>query len=339
MTIIRTTDPSQAARALLRSRLVILPTETVYGLAARADDAGAVARIYATKGRPADHPLIVHVADYSAAVNNTWAHKSTPLADRLAEGFWPGPLTLVLQRGPRSGDDITGGQDTVAIRVPAHPLARNVLQEMDELDPAGAPHGVAAPSANRFGRVSPTTVHHAINELGDLLADGDLALDGGAASWGVESTIIDARGTEPVLLRPGGVTVADLSAIGMVPRSTSSGADPKVPGALASHYAPEARVIAVSHDADLEAVLAGRLLRSLSTQQQGFIALQTISTPPGWVRLASPESSGEYAHCLYAALRAADERGMGLVVAVAPPPDSGLAEAVIDRLQRASATD
>jgi L-threonylcarbamoyladenylate synthase len=192
-------DPAEAARALLKGQLAVLPTETVYGLGARADLPRSIARVYAAKGRPADHPLIVHVRD--AAALPAWAHSVPGWAQALAGTFWPGPLTLVLPRTDRAGDFITGGQDTVALRVPSHPATRAVLEALATMlaDPSV---GVAAPSANRFGRVSPTTASHARDELGDVLLDDDVLLDGGASAVGVESTIVDCTGAAPVILRP-----------------------------------------------------------------------------------------------------------------------------------------
>ncbi|MFM9134680.1 MAG: L-threonylcarbamoyladenylate synthase [bacterium] len=203
-------DPAAVARALLAGRLAILPTETVYGLAARADDPVAIARLYAAKGRPVDHPVIVHAHD--AAVLDPaagWVRDAPAYARDLAAAYWPGPMTLVLARGPRAGDDVTGGQDTVAVRVPAHPGARAALAGMDGQDPARAPHGVAAPSANRFGRVSPTTVRHALDELDGVLDADDVALDGGECCVGLESALVDCKGGPPRILRPGALTAAD----------------------------------------------------------------------------------------------------------------------------------
>ncbi|MDP4675707.1 MAG: L-threonylcarbamoyladenylate synthase [Candidatus Nanopelagicales bacterium] len=316
-----------AAAALLDSRLVILPTETVYGLAGRADRVDAVARIYHTKGRPSDHPVIVHVADYQGAVHDSWASGFPTLAQELAHAFWPGPLTLVLPRGPRSGLNVTGGQGTVALRVPAHPIAQAVLRSMDEQDPQGAPHGIAAPSANRFGKVSPTTVQHAITELSPYLQPGDLALDGGACSWGVESTIVDCMGERPMILRPGGVTTEDIAALGLDP-VTISQPTTRVPGSLASHYAPRAQV--VLHE------FGALPADDVPADRQGFLALAEIETPAGMHRLAAPKTSVEYARMLYSALRAADDADLLLVVAVLPSEVDGVGAAVADRLRRAA---
>ena len=320
-------DPTDVARALLAGHLAILPTETVYGLAARADDPAAVARLYAAKGRPSDHPVIVHAHD-GAVLDPAagWVRDAPAYAESLAAAYWPGPMTLVLMRGARAGDDVTGGQDTVAVRVPAHPRARAVLADMDRLDPAQAPHGVAAPSANRFGRVSPTTVRHALDELEGFLDADDVALDGGECDVGVESTIVDCTGARPRVLRPGAITAADVEhatglAVEGAERSTV-----RASGGLRSHYAPRARVILRSDD-DLGA-----------DPGWGLIAPSGVPTPAGVTRLLSALDSRDYAHGLYAALRRADQLGLEVVIAVPPPPDStGLAEAVLDRLRRAAA--
>ena len=338
-----TTDPRAAAQALLSGGLVLLPTETVYGLAARADDPGAVSRVYAAKGRPERHPVIVHLADPAEAIDpaapGAWINEVPAFAEKLAMAYWPGPLTLVLPRSPRATDDITGGQDTVAIRVPAHPLARDVLQAMDELDPDGAPHAVVAPSANRFGRVSPTTVQHALDELGDILdADRDIALDGGACSVGLESTIVDCTAGAPRILRPGGVTASDVVDAAGPMTGASAGAAPRVPGALPSHYAPRAR-LAIAIDAEAAAAYADAASEGgMEAGRIGLLAPADVPDLPDALRLAAPATSEEYARILYAALRDADARGVEFVIVVPPGPDGdGISAAVLDRLRRASA--
>jgi len=337
-----TTDPRAAAEALLSGGLVLLSTETVYGLAARADDAAAVARVYAAKGRPERHPVIVHVADPTRAVDagapRSWVAGGPDFARALAEEFWPGPLTLVLPRSARATDDITGGQDTVAIRVPAHPLARAVLLAMDDIDPAGSPHAVVAPSANRFGHVSPTTVQHALDELGDLLdAERDIALDGGPCQVGLESTIVDCSGDAPRILRPGGITAADVVRIAgaMAP---ISGTAPRVPGALPSHYAPRAR-LALAVDAEAAAAYADAAAEGgLDPHRIALLAPASVADLAGVRRLAAPDTSEEYARVLYAALRDADALGVDFIVVVPPEPDGdGISAAVLDRLRRAAA--
>lgn len=320
-------DPTAVARALLAGRLAILPTETVYGLAARADDPNAVERLYAAKGRPSDHPVIVHAQD-SAVLDPAagWVRDAPAYARDLAVAYWPGPMTLVLARGPRAGDDVTGGQDTVAVRVPAHPAARTVLASMDGLDPAQAPHGVAAPSANRFGRVSPTTVRHALDELDGVLDTDDVALDGGECAVGVESTIVDCSGARPRILRPGAITAADVERATGLAVEGAERSTVRASGGLRSHYAPRARVVLCHGDA-VEVVPGS-----------GLIAPSRVPTPAGVTRLLSAFDSRDYAHGLYAALRTADELGLDVVIAVPPPPDSaGLADAVHDRLRRAAA--
>jgi L-threonylcarbamoyladenylate synthase len=318
-----TTDPDEASRALLDGHLAALPTETVYGLGARADLPHAIARVYAAKGRPADHPLIVHIRD--AAELGAWAGVVPDYARALARAFWPGPLTLVLPRSTRAGDFVTGGQNTVAVRVPAHPLMRTVLDRLAGF--AGDPAvGVAAPSANRFGRVSPTTAGHVEVELGLLLGPDDVLLDGGPSEVGVESTIVDCTGDRPVVLRPGRVSAADVEQATGVAVGTSSSV--RAPGTLASHYAPAAAVRLVGADQVTQKEGADATV--------GLLALAEVGTPPGIVRLSAPATAEDYARVLYAALREADALGLRSVLAV-PPPADGIGAAVVDRLQRAAA--
>lgn len=335
-----TDDPRAAATALLGGALVILPTETVYGLAARADDPAAVARIYSVKGRPSQHPVIVHVADprLDPSAPGSWVREVPDYARRLADTLWPGPLTLVLPRSARATDDVTGGQDTVAVRVPAHPLALEVLRAMDELDPEGAPHGVAAPSANRFGRVSPTALAHAVADLGAFLSDSDLAIDGGACEVGVESTIVDCTGPQPRVLRPGGIGVAEVERVTGLEALDATASGIRVPGALPSHYAPAAR-IALARDADaLAAYIDAAVEGGTDVDAIGVIAMSAVPTPEGAARLLAPDAAGAYARGLYDALRRADAAGIAFIVAVPPDPDAeGVSEAIADRLRRASA--
>ena len=305
-----------AAKVLAAGGLVAFPTETVYGLGADACNQAAVARIYAAKGRPADHPLIVHIASMDSL--GDWADDVPTYAISLARDFWPGPMTLVVQRSGLAGDFLTGGQDTVGVRVPAHPVALGLLEAFAQ---AGG-KGVAAPSANRFGHVSPTTAQAVSDELGDYLADGDLILDGGASDVGVESTIIDCTGDVPQILRPGAITEemitksTGLSVVGVVENSAI-----RVSGSLEAHYAPAATV----------------LLDQTPQSGQGFIALSTIQTPEGVIRLAAPTTHEAFARVLYAALRAADELGLKVVV-VHQPHGDGIAIAIRDRLKRAAHT-
>jgi L-threonylcarbamoyladenylate synthase len=303
---------SRAARTLREGHLVAMPTETVYGLAADATNPSAVARIYAVKGRPADHPLIVHFSD--PKLINSWAAEVPDYATDLAKAFWPGPMTLVLSRTDLAGDFITGGQDTVAVRVPGHPVALKLLSEFEQLGGLG----VAAPSANRFGKVSPTNAAAVHAELGEYLASNDLILEGRDSEVGIESTIIDCTSETPKLLRLGAITAEMITqATGLsVSRAPST---IRVSGSLASHYAPNAKVVLD------QAVLPG----------EGLIALDSEPTPDSVIRLISPVDVQGYAQQLYFALRQADALGLRRVVAITPKGD-GLAEAIRDRLQRAS---
>ena len=323
-----TTDPADAAEALARGHLAALPTETVYGLGARADDPHAVARVYATKGRPADHPLIAHVRDAEAAWQ--WASSVPDYARKLADRFWPGPLTLVLPRSSRAGDFITGGQNTVAVRVPSHPVMRAVLNGLADITQDRS-IGIAAPSANRFGRVSPTSAEHVADELAEFLDDDDVILDGGPSAVGVESTIVDCTGPAPVILRPGHVTAEDVEQT--TGRQLAQGSQVRAPGTLASHYAPEAGVVLLTTDDELRNHSAN--LSAQHDARTGLLALADVPTPPGLVRLSAPETPEDYARVLYAALREADALELTTVLAVLPP-DEGVGSAVIDRLTRAA---
>jgi L-threonylcarbamoyladenylate synthase len=303
-----------AAANLLAGGLVAFPTETVYGLGADACNADAVARIYAVKGRPADHPLIVHVASMDGL--GDWADDVPEYAIALARDYWPGPMTLVVHRSGLAADFVTGGQNTVGVRVPDHPVALGLLEAFVR---AGG-KGVAAPSANRFGNVSPTTAQAVSDELGDYLADGDQILDGGACDVGVESTIIDCTGDAPKVLRPGAITAQ------MIAECTGlQGVDPveestiRVSGSLEAHYAPAATVV----------------LDQSPVAGQGFIAMADVVAADGVVRLAAPTTHEEYARVLYAALRAADKQGLETVV-VQQPVGEGIAVAIRDRLKRAA---
>ena len=303
-----------AAGVLSAGGLVAFPTETVYGLGADASNAAAVARIYSVKGRPADHPLIVHVA--SMVGLGDWARDVPSYAISLARDFWPGPMTLVVPRSRLAADFVTGGQDTVGVRVPNHPVALGLLEAFVR---AGG-KGVAAPSANRFGNVSPTSAQAVATELGNYLSDGDQILDGGSCDVGVESTIIDCTGDTPKILRPGAITVE------MIEQSTglrvvASVEEPviRVSGSLDSHYAPVAAVV----------------LDQSPVAGQGFIAMADVVAGAGVVRLAEPRTHEEFAQVLYAALRAADEQGLATVV-VQQPQGDGIAIAIRDRLKRAA---
>ena len=320
-----TTDPAVAARALHDGHLAVLPTETVYGLGARADLPHAIARVYAAKGRPADHPLIVHTLDATGL--DAWGIEVRDYARSLAEAYWPGPLTLVVARSARAGDFVTGGQDTVAIRVPSHPVMRDVLRSLAELTADDA-IGIAAPSANRFGRVSPTTSAHVVDELAAMLGPDDVVLEGGSSEVGVESTIVDCTGDLPVILRPGQVSRADVERVTGIRVGETS--DVRAPGTLESHYAPRANVRIVDASS-----LADVLDNDAST---GLLALASVPTPLGLVRLSEPVTADDYARVLYSALREADSLGLATVLAVEPPSD-GIGAAVADRLRRAATSE
>jgi L-threonylcarbamoyladenylate synthase len=321
--VIRGTDIDQAARVLAGGGLVAFPTETVYGLGADARVPAAVARIYAAKGRPAAHPLIVHVGD--ATELDRWAADVPPAARVLAAAFWPGPLTLVLARAGALPDAATGGHATVGIRVPSHPLARALLAAF------GGP--IAAPSANRFGAISPTTADHVAADLGDAV---DYLLDGGACEIGVESTIVDLTRGRAVLLRPGGVGRDELERVLGAPVADPDAAAPAAPGTLAAHYAPRARVIAVPEDrlADECGRASGGAVAVLAPA--ATLARLGAALPPDVVRAALPDDLAGAARALYATLRELDARGISTIIA-AIPPALGLGEAVADRLRRAAA--
>ena len=320
-----TTDPTKAAVAIAAGHLAVVPTETVYGLGALASDARAVARIYAVKGRPADHPLIVHVAD--AVAFGSWGVRIPAYAHALAAAFWPGPMTLVVPRSERAKDFVTGGQDSVAIRVPSHLDAQLLLVELCEITNDRAV-GIAAPSANRFGRVSPTTAAHVLDEIGGLLLGDDVVLDGGDCAVGVESTIIDCTGPNPRMLRPGAITTQDVEAATGLKVTHDSTV--RASGTLASHYSPNATVQLIA-EANIAFEIAGAAQGVI-----GLLALADIETPAGAVRLAVPRNAEEYARVLYAALREADALQLEAVLAV-PPAATGVGVAVIDRLIRAAA--
>ncbi|MFE2250437.1 L-threonylcarbamoyladenylate synthase [Streptomyces lavendulae] len=315
-----TSDIETAAGVLRAGGLVALPTETVYGLGANAEDAAAISRIFQVKGRPSTHPLIVHIG--GAEQLDAWVQDVPDSARLLAEHFWPGPLTLVLRRGPRVPLEATGGLETVAVRVPDHPVALALLSAFGG--------GVTAPSANRFGSVSPTTADHVRAELGDAV---DFVLDGGPCQVGVESTIVDATGDTPTILRPGGVTREDLEAVLGRPLAVPATSPVRVPGQHPSHYAPRARVVLVEPEqAVAEAELA---------QEQGHRA--GILVPPGFAGaevkahavVEVPGSTAAYARGLYGFLRELDEQGCDLIVA-SLPTEEGLGLAIANRLRRAA---
>jgi L-threonylcarbamoyladenylate synthase len=308
---------NSAAQTLINGNLVAFPTETVYGLGADALNSSAVARIYEVKGRPHDHPLIVHVNNLNAAQD--WFSEIPDYAIQLAREFWPGPMTLILNRSNIAKDFITGGQNTVGIRVPNHPIALALLEAFSKI----GGKGIAAPSANRFGYVSPTTAPAVSSELGNLLKSEDQILDGGACTVGVESTIIDCTGERPRILRPGSITeemivaATDLAIYSNIREDEIP--EIRVSGSLESHYSPRATVI----------------LDKSPTPGQGLIAFADFPTPEGVIRLASPKSDEEFARDLYASLRAADVQELASVVVIQPHSD-GIAAAIRDRLKRAA---
>ncbi|MFM2182257.1 MAG: hypothetical protein RJB61_551 [Actinomycetota bacterium] len=306
MTRARITGDVEVALAALRAGgLVAIPTETVYGIAADADNAAAVGRIFTAKGRPADHPLIVHVADATAL--SQWAAEVPPAAAVLADACWPGPLTLLVPRARRVIDAVTGGRPSVGVRVPAHPLTAELLRRFGG--------GLAAPSANRFGHVSPTTAAHVIDDLGDSI---DVVLDGGPCPVGVESTIVDCTVDPPQVLRPGGIPTEQIdrllaeSGIGLASAPTGPS---RAPGMLASHYAPRARLELAASAADMQRLRALHPAAPVIDHGDDLVA---------------------YARSLYAELRAADDAGAATVIA-ALPPAAGLGHALRDRLAKAAA--
>ena len=310
-----TSEQIKAAAFILKTGgLVAFPTETVYGLGADASNELAIKRIYQVKNRPSDHPLIVHISDQSAVSH--WAQNIPNYAVELMNSYWPGPMTLVLERTANAKDLVTGGQDTVALRVPAHPLALELLEEFSNL----GGHGLAAPSANRYGAVSPTTAQAVNEELSDFLGASDLILDGGQSGVGVESTIIDCTGTAPVILRPGAVTKEMVEETTALPIGQQSNSSPRVSGSHQKHYSPKATVIVDGEPSEGE----------------GLIALSSVPTPQGVVRLASPVTLDDYARELYLALRKVDELDIEKVCVVLPTGD-GLAIAIRDRITRSAA--
>ena len=303
---------SSAAQLLKSGGLVALPTETVYGLGADATNKDAVARIYNVKGRPADHPLIVHIHSMQSLAD--WADEIPDYAIALARDFWPGPMTLVLKRSLLAEDFVTGGQPTVGLRVPDHAIALALLSAFAKI----GGQGIAAPSANRFGHVSPTTAQAVQEEIGEYLDQQDLILDGGPSSVGVESTIIDCTSDAPRILRPGAITIEMIEESTGLKVSTAE-TNIRVSGSLENHYAPKATVD----------------LNRTPELGEGFIALADIETPADVIRLAAPKNIEDFARIMYAALREGDAQGLKSVVVTEPLGD-GLALAIRDRLMRAS---
>ena len=299
-----------AAKALKDGHLVAFPTETVYGLGADATNEKAVSRIYSVKGRPSDHPLIVHISSINKLED--WATDIPDYAIKLAREFWPGPMTLILPRKEIAKNFITGGQNNVGLRVPAQPIALALLKKFEEL----GGEGIAAPSANRFGAVSPTTAQAVEEELGNFFDISDLVLDGGPCSVGIESTIIDCTSKTLSILRPGAITIEMIEkSIGLKNSPQKKGIPTKAPGLLESHYSPKANVT----------------LNGLAEPGEGFIALANIPTPNGAHRLSSPKNIEEFARNLYEALRNGDRANLSEIKVILPE-GIGLVLAINDRL-------
>jgi L-threonylcarbamoyladenylate synthase len=326
MSILSGTDPeviAQAAAELAAGRLVAFPTETVYGLGASADDDAAVTRIFAAKGRPADHPLIVHVADRPAAA--VFSSGLTPAALRLTEAFWPGPLTVVVPRRPGHGLAAAGGQDSIGLRMPSHPVALALLRAAAARGVAG----VAGPSANRYGRVSPTAAAHVAQEFGP----GLMVLDGGRCAVGIESTLVDCTREVPALLRPGQLGRAALEAVLGQALAAPDAASPRASGTLASHYAPRAPVRL------LDAVALRHRLSTGADRSAGAVGVYSRLAPTagtGWIHTVMPADATAVAHELFAVLREFDEAGVAAIWVERPPPGPDW-DGVRDRLQRAAA--
>jgi L-threonylcarbamoyladenylate synthase len=307
-------DIKLAAQALMDGHLVAFPTETVYGLGVDATNKKAVSRVYSVKGRPVDHPLIVHISSINQL--SVWAVDIPKYAIKIAEEYWPGPATLILKRSDIAKNFITGGQNCVGIRVPSHPVTLSLLCDFEKLGGLG----IAAPSANRFGALSPTTAEAVHNELGNFLSAGDLVLDGGKSSIGLESTIIDCTSPKVDILRAGAITQEMVaSIIGTEVTLTRNKSRLKSPGNLASHYSPKAKVF----------------LDIPAKPGEGFIALANIPTPSGAHRLGAPITIEQFARDLYSALRMGDAIGLKSI-SVILPNDYGLSEAIRDRMMKAS---
>jgi len=302
----------RAAKALKDGHLVAFPTETVYGLGADATNEHAVSRIYSVKGRPTGHPLIVHISSINQL--DKWAIDIPEYAKKLASKFWPGPMTLILKRSDLAKNFVTGSQEKVGLRVPNHPIAIALLREFEKLEGVG----IAAPSANKFSAVSPTTCSAVVEEIGECLENGDLVLDGLQSEIGIESTIIDCTNLRPVVLRPGFITNEQVEFASEL-NIDFSASKIKVSGILESHYSPKAKVV----------------LDSIAMHGEGFVAMASIPTPKGVVRLASPATVEDFARDLYKALRLGDEKKLDKII-VLQPTGIGMALAIRDRLLKAS---
>ena len=309
------TELKKAARALKDGNLVAFPTETVYGLGADATNKRAVARMYSVKNRPTSHPVIVHVSSFNKLQN--WALDVPEYAIKLGRNFWPGPMTLVLKRTNLAGDFLTGGQSNVGVRIPSHPIALRLLTLFEDLGGLG----VAAPSANKFGGVSATNVDAVNEEVGLQLNRKDLILDGGQCEGGIESTIIDCTTSNPAVLRPGAITYEMVTnCTGVLISEHSMKKSIRAPGGLEKHYSPNAKVI-IGSNAGID---------------DGLIAMSTVLTPSGAIRLAAPKNIEEFARSFYNALRKADQLGLSKIFVVSPGGE-GLATAIRDRINKAAA--
>lgn len=303
-----------AALALKAGHLVAFPTETVYGLGADARNPEAVKRIYEVKGRPSDHPLIVHISSINQL--DKWAVEIPDYARKLALRFWPGPMTLILTRSEIVGDFITGGQDTIGLRVPSDPAALSLISEFEKISDSA----IAAPSANRFGQVSPTSSADVLEELASYLSPEDQILDGGKSSIGIESTIIYCTNERPVILRTGFITRTDVDLVCGIKHSEARvGSEIKFSGSFEKHYSPKCQIF----------------LEGQTIEGAAFFAMHSVETPKGMVRLSSPETEFEFAQTMYSVLRRADKEGFQSLVVQCPKGD-GIAEAIRDRLGRAS---
>jgi L-threonylcarbamoyladenylate synthase len=303
-----------AAFALKAGHLVAFPTETVYGLGADARNPEAVKRIYGVKGRPTDHPLIVHISSLNHL--DKWAIDIPEYAIKLARKFWPGPMTLILKRSEIAGDFITGGQSTVGLRVPSDPIAQALITEFEEISNSA----IAAPSANRFGQVSPTSALDVLEEIGEYLDEEDQIIDGGNSTIGIESTIIDCTRDQPIILRSGAVTKDEIEIVlGIGCLENNENSNIKFSGSFEKHYAPKCKII----------------FSPSTIEGAGFLALYDVETPPGMSRLATPKTMEEFARILYATFRAADETGLEWLV-VSEPLGRGLSIAIRDRLKKAA---
>ena len=307
-------DIKKAAKALKDGHLVAFPTETVYGLGADATNERAVGRIYSVKSRPSDHPLIVHLSSIHQL--NNWAIEIPEYAMKLATQFWPGPMTLVLKRSELAKNFITGNQDTVGLRVPDQQVATALLKEFEKIGGLG----ISAPSANKFGAVSPTSASEVADELGKSLSVNDLVLDGGRSVIGIESTIIDCTKKTPNVLRPGFISIEMVEEVtGIKSNLNFESSEVRSSGQLSSHYSPLATVI----------------LDQTPPAGEGFLAMANIETPSGAIRLGSPSSITEFASIMYSVLRLADRQGLKKIYVVLPL-GTGLALAIRDRLKKAA---